>query len=88
MTPDKRLEQRLFDAADKQTTGINFDNYDKIPIDVSGENVPEPITEYTIDTIGEDLFRNAQLCGYLRPTPVQKYSIPICTVGRDLMVRS
>ncbi|GAX26781.1 ATP-dependent RNA helicase DDX3X [Fistulifera solaris] len=85
MNPDKRLEQRLFDTTDKQTTGINFDNYDKIPIDVSGENVPDPISEYTVDTIGEDLFRNAQLCGYTKPTPVQKYSIPICTIGRDLM---
>lgn len=85
MNPDKRLEQRLFDTTDKQTTGINFDNYDKIPIDVSGENVPEPISEYTMETIGEDLFRNSQLCGYTKPTPVQKYSIPICTLGRDLM---
>jgi ATP-dependent RNA helicase DDX3X len=85
MTPDKRLEARLFEKADKQTTGINFDNYDKIPIETSGENIPDPIETYTAETIGEDLFRNTQLCGYSRPTPVQKYSIPIASAGRDLM---
>ena len=85
MTPDKRLEQRLFHQKDKQTTGINFDNYDKIPCEISGSNVPEPIEVYSEDTIGGDLFRNTQLCNYTRPTPVQKYSIPIGQQGRDLM---
>ena len=85
MTQDKRLEARLFDNSDKQTTGINFDNYDKIPIEVSGDNIPDPIDTYSVDTIGEDLFRNTQLCGYSKPTPVQKYSVPIGTAGRDLM---
>ena len=85
MAPDKRLEARLFDNSDKQSTGINFDNYDKIPIEVSGEDAPEPIEEYTEETIGADLFRNTQLCGYDRPTPVQKYSVPIGRLGRDLM---
>lgn len=85
LTPDKRLEARLFDSTDKQTTGINFDNYDKIPIEVSGENIPDPIDTYSAETIGEDLFRNTVLCGYARPTPVQKYSVPIGQQGRDLM---
>ena len=85
MTTDKRLEARLFDNSDKQTTGINFDNYDKIPIEVSGDDIADPIDIYTVDTIGDDLFRNTQLCGYSKPTPVQKYSVPIGTAGRDLM---
>lgn len=85
MMPDKRLEQRLFDPEGKQTTGINFDNYDKIPIEVSGENIPDPIETYTEETIGEDLYRNTQLIGYDRPTPVQKYSVPIASAGRDMM---
>jgi ATP-dependent RNA helicase DDX3X len=29
--------------------------------------------------------KNVQLCGFSKPTPVQKYSIPIGTAGRDLM---
>merc|ERR1711865_819108 len=65
--------------------GINFDNYDKIPVEVSGTDAPEPIDTYSVDTIGEDLYRNTQLCGYTRPTPVQKYSCPIGSAGRDLM---
>ena len=85
MNPDKRVEARLFDNSDKQATGINFDNYDKIPVEVSGEDCPDPIEEYSADTIGEDLFRNTLLCGYTRPTPVQKYSVPIGRTGRDLM---
>ena len=85
MTPDQRLERTLFGRDDHQTTGINFDNYDKIPVEVSGEDPPEPIDTYTAETIGEDLFRNTQLCGYTKPTPVQKYSIPAGTRGRDLM---
>ena len=84
MKADPRLERSIF-GTDHQTTGINFDNYDKIPVEVSGENPPDPIATYSIETIGEDLFRNTQLCGYTRPTPVQKYSVPIGTEGRDLM---
>lgn len=85
MDKDPRLEARLFDNSEHQTTGINFDRYDKIPIEVSGDNIPDPIEVYTVETIGEDLFRNTQLCGYSRPTPVQKYSVPIGEMGRDLM---
>jgi ATP-dependent RNA helicase DDX3X len=83
---DKRVEAQLFGRnEERQQTGINFDNYDNIPVETSGDGVPEPVDTYTVDTIGEDLFRNAQLCGYTRPTPVQKYSIPIGVAGRDLM---
>jgi ATP-dependent RNA helicase DDX3X len=83
--PDPRLERQLFGREDHQTTGINFDNYDKIPVEVSGDNVPDPVEEYSVETIGEELFKNTQLCGYTKPTPVQKYSVPIGTLGRDLM---
>ncbi|GMI14077.1 hypothetical protein TrVE_jg2955 [Triparma verrucosa] len=85
LQPNGRLERELFNQEHAQTTGINFDQYDDIPVEVSGENVPEPIDVYTEDTIGADLFRNTQLCGYAKPTPVQKHSIPICATGRDLM---
>jgi ATP-dependent RNA helicase DDX3X len=85
MRPDPRLEQRLFGREDVQTTGINFEKYDDIPVETSGNDIPAPIEEYSIDTIGEDLMRNTQLCGYNKPTPVQKYSVPIGLAGRDLM---
>ena len=83
--PDKRLERQLFEKENQQTTGINFDAYDKIPVETSGSDCPPPIEVYDAEVIGEELFRNVQLCGYTRPTPVQKYSIPIAVGNRDLM---
>jgi ATP-dependent RNA helicase DDX3X len=83
--PDKRLERQLFEKEIQQTTGINFDNYDSIPVETSGSDIPEPIDVFTPEVIGEDLFRNVQLCGYTKPTPVQKWSIPIASANRDLM---
>lgn len=85
MRPDPRLERQLFQRDDVQTTGINFDNYDDIPVETTGNDIPEPIDTYSIDTIGEELMRNTELCGYSKPTPVQKYSVPIGNAGRDLM---
>jgi ATP-dependent RNA helicase DDX3X len=85
MSPDPRLERQLFDRDDIQTTGINFDRYDNIPVETSGNDVPDPVEVYNVETIGEDLMKNTQLCGYAKPTPVQKYSIPIGNAGRDLM---
>lgn len=59
--------------------------YDDIPVETSGENVPEPIDSFELDMLGEDLMRTTNLCGYTKPTPVQKYSIPIGISNRDLM---
>mmetsp|Transcript_589 Transcript_589/g.1395 ORF Transcript_589/g.1395 Transcript_589/m.1395 type:complete len:653 (+) Transcript_589:85-2043(+) len=85
LKPDERLERTLFNREQEQTTGINFDRYDNIPVETSGAECPAPIEEYTLDTIGEDLMRNTQLCGYTKPTPVQKYSVPIGLADLDLM---
>ncbi|CAN0432387.1 unnamed protein product, partial [Laminaria digitata] len=59
--------------------------YDDIPVETSGENVPDPIESFEVDMLGEDLMRTTTLCGYSKPTPVQKYSIPIGISNRDLM---
>ena len=85
MRPDKRLERQLFEKEIQQTAGINFDAYDNIPVETSGSDVPPPIELFEPEVIGEDLYRNVQLCGYTRPTPVQKWSIPIAGKDRDLM---
>jgi len=85
MRPDQRLEKQLFHREIQQVTGINFDAYDNIPVETSGSNVPLPIETFEIGDIGEDLYRNTQLCGYAKPTPVQKWSIPIASANRDLM---
>lgn len=52
---------------------------------MSGDNVPNPIMEFTRDNVPEALLRNILRCKYKRPTPVQKYGLAIGISGRDLM---
>lgn len=54
-------------------------------METSGDNVPEPIDSFEPGMLGEELMRTTALCGYTKPTPVQKYSIPIGISNRDLM---
>lgn len=85
---DTRLELELFGVAEDpsfQSSGINFDNYDDIPVEASGNNVPEPITSFTAPPLDDLLVENIKLSRFTRPTPVQKYSVPIVAGGRDLM---
>ena len=51
--------------------------YDDIPVEVSGEGCPEPLTAFDPEVLGPALMRNLALARYEKPTPVQKYSIPI-----------
>lgn len=41
--------------------------------------------EFSTEVIGEQLFRNLTMSKFTRPTPVQKYSIPIGVAGGDMM---
>ena len=82
--PNRRLEEQLFNNPDAQTAGINFDKYDDIPVEVS-EGCPEGIGEFSPEVIGEALYKNVTLSGYLKPTPVQKFSVPIGASGADMM---
>ncbi|KAI1923765.1 DEAD-box ATP-dependent RNA helicase [Ophidiomyces ophidiicola] len=83
-----RLERELFGVPNdpsKQHTGINFANYDDIPVEASGHDVPDPVTAFTNPPLDDHLLSNIKLASYKTPTPVQKYSIPIVMGGRDLM---
>lgn len=83
-----RLERELFGVPNdptKQHTGINFEKYDDIPVEASGQGVPEPVNAFTNPPLDDHLLSNIELSGYKVPTPVQKYSIPIVMGGRDLM---
>ena len=83
-----RMERELFGVPNdpsKQHTGINFANYDDIPVEASGHDVPEPTTQFTNPPLDDHLLSNIKLASYKTPTPVQKYSIPIVMGGRDLM---
>jgi ATP-dependent RNA helicase DDX3X len=80
---DRRLEKELYGEC--HSTGINFDKYDDIPVEISGTDVPDQVVEFKKEDIGSSMTANLERCGYTRPTPVQKNSIPIGLMGRDLM---
>merc|ERR1719476_278076 len=71
----------------RSTAGIDFDNYDAIPVQITGNNVQDirPIQRFSEARLTGSLSDNLTRCGYERPTPVQKWSIPIVVAGRDLM---
>ncbi len=68
-----------------ESTGIDFDAYEDIPVETSGENVPEPIKFFSDIDFGASVNKNIERCKFKNPTPVQKYAIPISEAGRDLM---
>ncbi|PWN22902.1 DEAD-domain-containing protein [Microstroma glucosiphilum] len=81
-----RMQKELFGEEDaKSNTGINFDKYGDIPVEVSGNDTPEAVTEFKSPPIDPHLLENIKLAKYTTPTPVQRYSIPIVALGRDLM---
>ena len=71
--------------------GINFDRYDHIPVERSGEGIEEiPIIGtfqeiFTIFQMPKFVEKNVSLLKYVKPTPVQKYGLPAGLCGRDLM---
>ncbi|XP_049624070.1 probable ATP-dependent RNA helicase DDX4 isoform X2 [Suncus etruscus] len=66
-------------------TGINFDKYDNILVEVSGHDAPSAILTFEEANLCQTLNKNIAKAGYTKLTPVQKYSIPIVLAGRDLM---
>ncbi|XP_026526256.1 probable ATP-dependent RNA helicase DDX4 isoform X3 [Notechis scutatus] len=66
-------------------TGINFDKYDNILVEVSGLDPPPAILNFEEAGLCETLIKNIARVGYFKLTPVQKYSIPIVLAERDLM---
>ncbi|CAI0402444.1 unnamed protein product [Linum tenue] len=72
-------------SSGQETTGINFDAYEDIPVEASGDNVPPPVNTFAEIDLGEAVNANIRKCKYVRPTPVQRNAIPILLAGRDLM---
>ncbi|XP_028413978.1 ATP-dependent RNA helicase DDX3X-like [Dendronephthya gigantea] len=78
-----RLERELFAASN---TGINFDKYEDIPVEATGDKCPAHIDNFgDCADLGEVITHNIGLCHYSKPTPVQKHAIPIIKNSRDLM---
>ncbi|KHN84719.1 ATP-dependent RNA helicase DDX3Y [Toxocara canis] len=79
---DERLESELFAG---MNSGINFDKYEEIPVEATGQDCPPPISLFADLKLHPWIEENIKLSGYGRPTPVQKYSIPTLMNNRDLM---
>lgn len=83
MRENKPKETQLYGS--QVSTGINFDKYDEIPVEMSGRACPQGIESFDEADLPESLRRNLRLCGFAKPTPVQKHSIPIGMAQRDMM---
>lgn len=79
---DVRRERELFGEV---KTGIQFDKYDSIPVETTGNDVVPPIDSFEEVDIPTVLKQNIQLAHYTKPTPIQKHSLPIALQGRDIM---
>ncbi|XP_076454089.1 ATP-dependent RNA helicase DDX3Y-like isoform X2 [Babylonia areolata] len=79
---NSRLEQELFGG---NNTGINFDKYEDIPVEATGENPPAHVESFEDCQLGEIIRNNIVLSKYNKPTPVQKFALPIVLGKRDLM---
>ncbi|PAA86053.1 hypothetical protein BOX15_Mlig015879g1, partial [Macrostomum lignano] len=66
--------------------GINFDNYEKIDVEVSGVDRPGYLQSFDEIGLSPVLMDNiSKKFKYTKLTPVQRYAIPIVLKGRDLM---
>ena len=77
-----RLERELFSGV---SSGINFDKYEDIPVEASGNDVPDGIRSFEEVSLTPIIRSNIQMANYTAPTPVQKNSIPVILKNRDLM---
>lgn len=51
-------------AFDGDNTGINFDAYEDIPVDTSGQDVPPPVNTFAEIDLGDALNENIRRCRY------------------------
>uniref|UniRef100_A0AC35TV45 RNA helicase n=1 Tax=Rhabditophanes sp. KR3021 TaxID=114890 RepID=A0AC35TV45_9BILA len=79
---DQGLESELFAG---MNSGINFNKYEEIPVEATGQDIPRPISSFSDLELHDWVQENIKKSGYDRPTPVQKYSIPTLNGKRDLM---
>jgi len=54
-------------------------------VETSGDAVPDALLEFNREILADALMANIERAKFTRPTPVQKYSIPIGYAGRDMM---
>ncbi len=67
-----------------ESTGIDFEMYEDIPVECSPPWEDSIKTFQDID-FGAAVNKNIERCKFKNPTPVQKYAIPISIARKDLM---
>lgn len=86
--PPMERESEVFKSTKDKSTGINFDSYDAIEVEVSGRDTESilPLNSFrTAADMPAEITANIVRVRYDKPTPVQKYAIPILLADRDLM---
>lgn len=66
-------------------SGINFNKFNEIDVKVSGKDVPPSIESFETCNFSKELMKNLKKCKFIKPTPIQKHSIPIILSGKDIM---
>lgn len=61
----------------------HFESYDDIPVEISESSVM--MTDFADCEVHPTLLANIKAMGYTKPTPVQKYTIPLLLARRDVM---
>mmetsp|Transcript_58281 Transcript_58281/g.67240 ORF Transcript_58281/g.67240 Transcript_58281/m.67240 type:complete len:653 (-) Transcript_58281:1642-3600(-) len=80
-TRDERPEDEIFK---EHSPGINFDQYESIQVSVTPNDVT-PAESFADMSLHQQLMENVSRCRYTKPTPVQRYGIPVVIAGRDMM---
>ncbi|XP_040569776.1 probable ATP-dependent RNA helicase vasa-like [Lepeophtheirus salmonis] len=82
--PKEESLDELFNV--KLEIGDNFDNFDKVRVEVTPtERAPTPINLFRDTPFTSILQDNIARCSYTRPTPVQKHAVPIILMKHDLI---
>ncbi|UKJ88834.2 DEAD-box family RNA helicase [Theileria orientalis] len=70
----------------RMSTGINFNSYDNIPVQMTGHlsSSIKPIEEFD-NAVHPMLLANIRKVNYSKPTPIQRHSISVILEKRDLM---
>jgi ATP-dependent RNA helicase DDX3X len=83
----KSRESDLF--GEQRAQGINFAKYDEIKVEVKrgsrDDTVEKGFNDYDELDLHPTIRRNIELMNYKRPTPIQRYAIPLALGGEDLM---
>jgi hypothetical protein len=82
---DPRREAELFGPAHTMPTGLNFDRYNDIPVEVTGNDVPGEMKSFSDFEFPDVIRQNIELARYKNPTPIQRFALPVAFLGRDLM---